>query len=1030
MEHRLLSDIGRAFDPNPNFSRKSTGAIIALITNSFTSDQTLTSVLETLILHLQNPNSNHQKILSLLSALSRHHPRLCHLISAAAHSFIVLPSTPTSSIPHALLLIDPAHSTLPNPFHDESLFLSLCFWQCVRIRGWILRNVTKFCVSPSVLLMDLLGFTKDPYPNIRGLALDGLAMLTDGILVEDRSLVDGCYFRAVELLFDAENSVRHSAISAVSKWGQFLVTLSSDETKSERSDALFVQGCKRVETGRVVRYLTRLKYCSKLILGSNSSLKPWIEIIFGRVLPEIISSFEWNTRVEIMFSSRVSSGFRVTRSICCASYNAFLTRLCLELLSSDWSFNSLCLMVRDTEMEIRVAAFNALGTIQTVSEDILLQTLSKKALLATKEKFYPGQYTAKLFKIPATTAAFAFVHGLEDEFYQVRTSACHALQMLMVLSAKFARGAVHLLMDMLNDDSLFVRLQALETLHHMAMHDHLKVEESHVHMLFGALVDNNALIRSTVRKTLQFTKLHKLAMVKSCIDGLVKNLELYPQDESDIFHVLYKIGQIHGKFVTRIIHEVSQELEPSVEGKLVFDKVRAAALLLLAISTPVSIERQICSIPPQLYSYAVTLLGRLSRGLFRVMDQNTLLAYLSHCSRFTISSTSESFEGEVLDFSSEDSYLNLSKMSDETSSLFPGSLELKDVTPSSPHDYLLNANVKASNYMEIVFRKVVDLWPLIHIGCTAEVVRILRNLKEELKNFSRESRQPAGVLVFAMKYLRVIKLLGEAWACCFSQRNLQFKGMGFLETLLGTMERRLKEMLYRFPGLSREGKLHILELLLVSYVLRLSCRGPYFFEICMKKVNFVLRRVENLRAEGSIELSKFITDLQNKTCEISNSEDGLIDTLDLFQKSLHLFSLKRILLSEELEYIEAEVDVRDNDWENPFPFVSGLPVGLPLDITLSHVSSETRLWVAISLGEKSTQFVFLDLHEFGGYDALRKFTFVATFYRTPKVKHLLLKVSVAMECLSEDQNFEQSNGRKHELIYLSKGKEVHLSMAC
>ncbi|KAL6574549.1 hypothetical protein OROMI_011834 [Orobanche minor] len=893
MEHRLLSDIGRAFDPNPNFSRKSAGAIIALITNSFTSEQTLTSVLETLILHLQNPNSNHQKILSLLSALSRHHPRLCHLISAAAHSFIVLPSTPTPSIPHALLLIDPAHSTLPNPFHDESLFLSLCFWQCVRIRGWILRNVTKFCMSPSVLLMVLLGFTKDPYPNIRGLALDGLAMLTDGILVEDRSLVDGCYFRAVELLFDAENSVRHSAISAVSKWGQLLVTLSSDETKRERSDALFVQ---------------------------------------------------------------------------------------------------LCLMVRDTEMEIRVAAFNALGTIQTVSEDILLQTLSKKALLAIKEKFYPGQYTAKLFKIPATTAAFAFVHGLEDEFYQVRTSACHALQMLMVLSAKFA--------------------------------------QSHVHMLFGALVDNNALIRSTVRKTLQFTKLHKLAMVKSCIDGLVKNLELYPQDEADIFHVLYKIGQIHGKFVTRIIHEVSQELEPSVEGKLVFDKVRAAALLLLAISTPVSIERQICSIPPQLYSYAVTLLGRLSRGLFRVMDQNTLLAYLSHCSRFTISSTSESFEGEVLDFSLEDGYLNLSKMSDETSSLFPGSLELKDVTPSSPHDYLLNANVKASNYMEIVFRKVVDLWPLIHIGCTAEVVRILRNLKEELKNFSRESRQPASVLVFAMKYLRVIKLLGEAWACCFSQRNLQFKGMGFLETLLGTMERRLKEMLYRFPGLSREGKLHILELLLVSYVLRLSCRGPYFFEICMKKVNFVLRRVENLRAEGSIELTDFITDLQNKTCEISDSEDGLIDTLDLFQKSLHLFSLKRILLSEELEYIEAEVDVRDNDCENPFPFVSGLPVGLPLDITLSHVSSETRLWVAISLGEKSTQFVFLDLQEFGGYDALRKFTFVATFYRTPKVKHLLLKVSVAMECLSEDQHFEQSNGRKHELIYLCKGKEVHLSMAC
>lgn len=76
-------------------------------------------------------------------------------------------------------------------------------------------------------------------------------------------------------------------------------------------------------------------------------------------------------------------------------------------------------MVRDMDVEIRIAVFNALGKIQTVSKDILLQTLSKKALAATKEKIYPGQYTAKLFKIPATAAAFTFVHGLEDEFYQV-----------------------------------------------------------------------------------------------------------------------------------------------------------------------------------------------------------------------------------------------------------------------------------------------------------------------------------------------------------------------------------------------------------------------------------------------------------------------------------------------------------------------------------------------------------------------------------------------------------------------------------
>lgn len=66
-----------------------------------------------------------------------------------------------------------------------------------------------------MLLTVLLGFTKDPYPYIRDAALDGLVMLSNGIVVEDRNLIEGCYFRAVELLFDAENSVRLSAVRAV-----------------------------------------------------------------------------------------------------------------------------------------------------------------------------------------------------------------------------------------------------------------------------------------------------------------------------------------------------------------------------------------------------------------------------------------------------------------------------------------------------------------------------------------------------------------------------------------------------------------------------------------------------------------------------------------------------------------------------------------------------------------------------------------------------------------------------------------------
>lgn len=68
-------------------------------------------------------------------------------------------------------------------------------------------------------------------------------------------------------------------------------------------------------------------------------------------------------------------------------------------------------------------------------------------------------------------------------YLKVRKSACHSLSALIVLSADFALEALTLLMDMLNDDSVNVRLQALETMHHMATCDRLKLQEKHMHMV-------------------------------------------------------------------------------------------------------------------------------------------------------------------------------------------------------------------------------------------------------------------------------------------------------------------------------------------------------------------------------------------------------------------------------------------------------------------------------------------------------------------------------------------------------------------
>lgn len=84
-------------------------------------------------------------------------------------------------------------------------------------------------------------------------------------------------------------------------------------------------------------------------------------------------------------------------------------------------------------MEVRVEAFNALGKVGMITEIVLLQTLSKKVLGATKEKKFLSLGAAECFKISASAAAGTFVHGFEDEFYEVTIINCSCSTLISLL---------------------------------------------------------------------------------------------------------------------------------------------------------------------------------------------------------------------------------------------------------------------------------------------------------------------------------------------------------------------------------------------------------------------------------------------------------------------------------------------------------------------------------------------------------------------------------------------------------------------
>ncbi|PON42479.1 Coatomer beta subunit [Parasponia andersonii] len=930
-------------------SSQTLARIRALILNPSTPDSTLSSIFQTLTRSLELTRNSVvlHHTLKLLSDLSSHRAQFSRLVFDSVRANSLLSSALSTRLAAQALDVvvsiaerDPASVPAVDDLGD-GFFASLCFGPSLSVRLWLLRNAERFRLRSYLSITLFLGFTKDPYPCVRKAALDGLVRLSGSNAIEDEDMIRGCYYRAVELLRDMEDTVRSAAVRAVCAWGLVLVA-TNPETRIQFSDEVFVK---------------------------------------------------------------------------------------------------LCSMARDMSVEVRVEAFSALRKIEVVSEDILLQTLSKRVLGIVKEKKSLGQCCGEQFEILASSVAGALLHGLEDEFFEVRKTACHSLSTLIVLSTDFALEALNLLMDILNDDTVIVRLQALETVHCMATCDCLKLQEKHMHLFLGPLVDKDFSIRCATRKILKLVKLSGFKLFNLTVDALLDNVARYPEDEFDSFSALFHFGRNHGKFVVCIVEDISQQIEPTHEGKLDFDNVRVAALLVLAISAPLSGENA-SKIPPTIFSYAVTLLGRISNALTDVMSQSDLLDYLSQCSRSTGLPVVEVKEGEqrfplgkgnIQDTSNDDiidfAAAPLQQKIDGTSETqFPDMDEPRKLE-TSLLDHKLEAQDEVIKTMNAIIARVKDLWPLVQSGDVHEVLRMLRSCREELATFDLNSIAPAGVLAFTLQYLQTIKLLSKVWSHFLASKFLAYR-MGTLDLLFGKLDKRLRELRVTFIGLSKEAELHVLELVLVTYILRLLKVETCCKHATLRKLSGTISRMESLLKRG-VQPSNFVIEVVKFSAEIQTSASE--DSCDpyLFKRLLAMFCLKEFLVCGRLKYVKAELDVPNNESENPIHFVSGLPVGITCQITLCNILVETRLWLKMTMDDGSTQFLFLDLSLSKDCNGYRRFSFVAPFYRTPKAVCFTIRLCIGMECPFEDaHSVKHCGGPKHELAYLCKEREVFLSMIC
>ncbi|XP_053166806.1 integrator complex subunit 4 isoform X3 [Hemicordylus capensis] len=151
-------------------------------------------------------------------------------------------------------------------------------------------------------------------------------------------------------------------------------------------------------------------------------------------------------------------------------------------------------------------------------------------------------------------ACGAFVHGLEDEMYEVRIAAVEALCMLAQSSPSFAGKCLDFLVDMFNDEIEEVRLQSIHTMRKIS--NNITLREDQLDTVLGVLEDSSRDIREALHELLCCTNVSTKEGIHLALVELLKNLTKYPTDRDSIWKCLKFLGGRHPTLVLPLVPEL------------------------------------------------------------------------------------------------------------------------------------------------------------------------------------------------------------------------------------------------------------------------------------------------------------------------------------------------------------------------------------------------------------------------------------------------------------------------------------------
>uniref|UniRef100_A0A4W6FFY0 Integrator complex subunit 4 n=1 Tax=Lates calcarifer TaxID=8187 RepID=A0A4W6FFY0_LATCA len=591
-----------------------------------------------------------------------------------------------------------------------------------------------------------------------------------------------------------------------------------------------------------------------------------------------------------------------------------------EIRLVDDAFGKISHMVSDGSWMVRVQAAKTLGSMLQVSPHFLEQTLDKKLMSdlrrkrtaheRAKELFTSGEFSSgrkwaddapkekldtNTVNLIASGACGAFVHGLEDEMFEVRIAAVEALCKLARSSPSFAEKCLDFLVDMFNDEIEEVRLQSIHVLREISMH--ITLREDQLDTVLAVLEDSSRDIREALHELLCYTNVSTKECIQLALLELLKNLNKYPTDRNSVWKCLKFVGSRHPTLVLPLVSELLSTHPYFDTPEPDMDDPAYIAVLVLVFNAAKS-----CPTMPALFS----------DHTFRHY------AYLRDSLSHLVPPLRLPGRKQVYGLDSVDSGSG------------SGSVE-------SAQLFLQQSLNRVSTIQNLEAPGAQDL-----LDFTIRDLQRLGELQTEL----------AGAADFCATYLRCQLLLMKVGSVCFICRDLKLQIYGFKVKIVvfylclvssGSAGEAILEETYKleflYSGLENRHVATIhhvrlqakaLQLVLSARTRQGSAHTPHTHTHLYTHSISLLFLTELPHLQDS-----FVDKLLELMPRLSSCKP--VELVKILQTTLRQSGLLQLKLPEQIHRATATIIEPTGESDNPLRFTSGLVVALDIDATLEHV---------------------------------------------------------------------------------------------